>query len=132
MEFKVCALTKTQTEMISPQDLPALIEKTLPELSGICNKNKCRNVYDTVRQMLLYTHSKVIRHNMKAAQQCMALAEQLYKKGNTAIKCAIENVFVYSFSRIFFQDEKIKSEIVKIVPVSLYELYRKQVISSHL
>ena len=118
--------------MISQEDLPGLIENNIPELSGICKKKKCRNAYDMVRQMIVYTHSKVIKHNIAAAAQCLGLAEQLYKKGNKSIKRAIENVFVYSFSRMFFHDEKMKNEMVKIVPSSLYALYKKQVVSSHL
>jgi hypothetical protein len=118
--------------MISQKELPAVIERSIPELSGVWEKEKCENTYDIVRQMLKYTIYQVLNHNMKAAKKCLTLAEQLYKKGNTAIKNAIENVYVYSFSHAFFYDEKKKKEVMEIVPLSLYELYKKQVINSHL
>jgi len=118
--------------MITQLELPKYIAHEMPELSGICDKEKSRNVYDIVRHMLKYTKSQVIKHNLNAAGKCMALAEQLYNKGNNAIKNAIENVFVYSFSHAFFQDENEKKEVMAIVPPSLYKLYKQQVINSHL
>jgi hypothetical protein len=93
---------------------------------------KSKNVYDIVRHMLKYTKSQIIRHNVAAAQKCMSLAEQLYYKGNNAVKNAIENVFVFSFSHAFFHDEDSKKTMMKIVPDSLYKLYKKQLVNSHL
>jgi len=118
--------------MISQQELPAYIDKAMPELSGICSKEQCRNAYDVVRQMLKYTTAQVVVHNVQAARQCLKLAENLYHKGNATIKSAIENVYVYSFSHAFFHDEKKRKELMEIVPASLYELYKKQMINSHL
>ena len=118
--------------MIDQTELPGYIKKTLPELSGICEKENCRNAYDIVREMLKYTTSQVLEHNMKAAKSCLLLAANLYSKGNAVVKNAIENVYVYSFSHAFFHDDKRRKEILAIVPDSLYSLYKKQVINSHL
>ena len=118
--------------MITQLELPEYIEHEMPELSGICSKEKSRNVYDIVRHMLKYTKSQVIRHNLRAAKKCMALAEQLYYRGNKAIKNAIENVYVFSFSHAFFHNETERKQILEIVPPSLYKLYKQQVINSHL
>jgi hypothetical protein len=118
--------------MITQEDLPEYIEKALPELSGLCKRKKCRNSYDLIGQMLQYTHVQVMKHNMQAAKDCLALAEQFYKKGNVAVRSAIENAYVYSFSRTFFNNEKMKNEMIKIVPFCLYDVYKKQVVNSHL
>ena len=118
--------------MISQQDISEYIEHEMPELAEICSKEKSRTVYDVVRHMLKYTKSQVIKHNLNAAKKCMALAEHLYYKGNNAIKNAIENVYVYSFSHAFFHDEQQMNEVMSIVPPSLYKLYRAQVLNSHL
>jgi hypothetical protein len=82
--------------------------------------------------MLTYTTSQVLKHNLGAAKKCMALAAHLYKKGNAHIKNAIENVYVYSFSHAFFHNEEKRKEMMEIIPLPLYELYKKQVINSHL
>ncbi len=118
--------------MISQEDLSAYIENEMPELAGICDKKQSRNVYDVVKHMLKYTKSQVIKHNLKAAQKCMALADKLYHKGNNAIKNAIENVYIYSFSHAFFHDIDQKDEIMAIVPPSLYNIYKSQLVNSHL
>lgn len=118
--------------MINQQELPGIVEKEVPELSGVFETAMCKNAYDIVRQLFKYTATQVFQHNMTAAKKCLSLAEQLYKKGNTTIKNAIENVYVYSFSHAFFCDDARKKEVMQIVPVSLYELYKKQVVNSHL
>ena len=118
--------------MIDPQELPAYIGKAIPELSQTIEQQDCKNVYDIVKEMITYTSIQVVHHNTAAAKKCLHLAEQLYKHGNAAIKNAIENVFVYSFSHSFFHDTGHNEEVMKIVPPSLYNLYRKQVLNSHL
>ncbi len=118
--------------MISQQDISDYIGQEMPELSDVCSKEKSRTVYDVVRHMLKYTKSQLIKHNLNAAKKCMILAEQLYQKGNNAVKNAIENVFVYSFSHAFLHDTDQMKEVMEIVPPSLYKLYRAQVINSHL
>jgi len=118
--------------MISQEELPVFIEKSIPELLGVIKKNKCTNTYDVVRQMLTYTTSQVVKHNIADAKKCMTLAALLYQKGNIDVKNAIENVYVYSFSHAFFHDEDKRKEMMAIIPMQLYELYKKQVINSHL
>ena len=118
--------------MIDQQELPAYIGKAMPELSQTIVQQDCKNVYDIVKEMITYTSTQVVQHNTAATKKCLYLAEQLYKHGNAAIKNAIENVFVYSFSHSFFHDAIRSEEVMKIVPPSLYDLYRKQVLNSHL
>lgn len=118
--------------MLTQQDLPEFIESEIPELSGICDKDQSRNVYDVIRHLMKYTKSQLIRHNLNAVKKCMGLAEKLYYKGNNAIKNAIENVYVYSFSHAFFHNDEEKKQVMDIVPPNLYKLYQQQVINSHL
>ena len=118
--------------MISQSELPEFIEHNMPELSGICSKEQSRNVYDIARNLFKYTATQIAKHNINAAKKCMALAEQLYNNGNVMIKNAIENVYVFSFSHAFFSGHSQDTDILEIVPPSLYELYRKQLIGSHL
>ena len=117
--------------MLSQEDLSEYIEKEMPELLGK-KDGKGQNVYAIVRHMLKYTKSQVIKHNLNAAKKCMNLAEELYHKGNHAIRNAIENVYVYSFSHAFFHDEEQVKEVKDIMPDFLYKLYRKQLVNSHL
>ena len=74
----------------------------------------------------------MIRHNLNAAKKCMSLIEQLYHKGNNAVKNAIENVYIFSLSHSFFHDEDEKKQIMGIMPEFLFKLYKEQVVNSHL
>jgi len=113
-------------------ELPGYVEKAIPELTGVMKESKSLNAYEVVRHLVTYTSSQIVKHNMNAAKKCLALAEQLYNKGNDVVRNAIENVYVYSFSHAFLCDESKKNEVMGIVPSTLYALYKKQVINSHL
>lgn len=118
--------------MINQQELPGYIQQSIPELSGMCNKANCSSPYDIAGQMVKYTTNNILQHDLNHAKECLTLAEHLYLKGNVAIKNAIENVFVYSFSHTFFHDEVKRKKLMDILPASLYKLYKKQVLYSHL
>jgi peptidoglycan biosynthesis protein MviN/MurJ (putative lipid II flippase) len=118
--------------MISQQELPQFIENSMPELSKISHNEQSHNAYAVVKQLLQYTTTSIARQNMNAAKQCLALADQLYQMGNNVVKNAIENVFVFSFSHAFFHKDHNCKDALDIVPESLYELYRRQLVNSHL
>lgn len=117
--------------MIDANELPQYLDEALPELSGICRKAGCKNAYDYARQLIRYTQDKLKASNTKAACECMKLVEKMYKHGSHAIKNAIENVYVYSFTSAFFLNGD-KAKVSEIMPNLLLDLYRKQIIYSHL
>lgn len=118
--------------MIAQEDMNGYIERSIPELSGLCRKEKCNTPYDIARQMIKYVNDQFINKNIKAAKKCLSLAEELYNSGNKTVKNAIENVFVYSFSHSFFYENERKKQLLSILPGSLYSLYKSQVLASHL
>jgi hypothetical protein len=118
--------------MIDQQELPGFVEQQVPELTEKLKNGSYRNAYDIVRQLFNYTASQIVKHNIAAAKKCLSVAEQLYQAGNTTIRNAIENVYVYSFSSEFFYDEARRHDLMAIVPGSLYEIYKRQVINSHI
>jgi hypothetical protein len=118
--------------MISQKELPDLIQKNIPEFTELLNKKNCRNAYDTIRTLFEHAKTQMKQKNFAMVRSTLLFAEQLYQQGNSAIKNAIENVFVYSFSQGFFYDLNKRKEVMQLMPVSLYEVYKKQVLSSHL
>jgi hypothetical protein len=118
--------------MIDANELPQFLEQSMPELSGICKKAGCKNPYDFAAQLIRFTREKVQQSNTDAACQCMKLAEKMYKKGTQTVKNAIENVYVYSLTCYFFHNRDEAKEISKLMPEMLLDLYRKQIIYSHL
>lgn len=118
--------------MISQRDLPVYIQQSFPELSGLCKDEKACNIYRLIRALFKYTATQLTTNNKRAARQCLLLAEQMHASGNKAIKNAIENIYVYSFSQALFQDENKRKEFLALVPQSLYSLYKQQVSTSNL
>jgi hypothetical protein len=119
--------------MIDQQELPELIEQEIPELSTeLCDKEKCNNAYRTLHILRDYTRKQVNSGDMSAVKRCFRLADKIYTKGNEAVKNAVENVYVYSFSHFLFHDDDRRKLFMRIVPLSLYTLYVKQMLHSHL
>ena len=118
--------------MISQKNLPLYIEHEIPELKRVSKPGIPASAYKVVGQLLTHTNVQVTTQNFKAARHCLSVAEQVYKKGNASIKNAIENVFIFSFSHAFFSDDKKRNEILEIMPAPLYDLYKNQVLNSHL
>jgi hypothetical protein len=118
--------------MINQEEISSYVGKEIPELTAAIKKGKCRNAYDVVKQLFTYTASQIITHNVTAARKGLALAEQLYDNGNRVVKNAIENVFIFSFSHTFFFNESNRKEVLQLMPARLKQIYKAQVINSHI
>ena len=78
-----------------------------------------------------YTRKMINLHDLPAVAKCMRLADKIYSKGNTIVKNAVENVFVYSFSGLRnCCDQQEWSKVQSGMPMTLYSLYVKQIYRS--
>ena|SRR6185312_4902893 len=118
--------------MIDQTELPIYMQRVIPELSEPLNAGNCKNVYNTVRLLFDYTNTNLANQNFKNVKKSLSIAEKIYKKGNEAVKGAIENVYVYSFSHMLFNDEARKRILLGLIPVNLYMVYVKQMLNSHI
>jgi hypothetical protein len=103
------------------------LEEVLPSISKDLKKSTPGDIYSSVHVFLDYTFKNIIEHNLSAVKKCFALADKLYSKGDRAVKCALENVFVFSFSNIPVKNNNDKKVILGMIPGTLYSLYMKQV-----
>ncbi len=117
--------------MIDQEQLPAYVEKYFPGISQTCN-DKENNAYVLIKQVVSYVVKELSRRNYEVVGKCFEVVDNLYNNGSTVVKTAIENVFVYSFSYSFYYDKKQRDVVMKLVPLSLQQLYRSQMINSHL
>ncbi len=116
--------------MINEMEVRMYLEETLPDISReLKNAGNCANIYDTVRVLLNYTFSKIRDHNYTTVKSCFKIAEKLYTRGTRTVKCAIENVFVFSFSHLPVSDPQDKKVLLGLIPGSLYSLYMQQVLN---
>lgn len=114
--------------MINQFEVPMYLEDQLPDITKDLKQVKdLANAYQSVHVLLDYTFSNIKEHNLTIVKKCFAVAEKLFAKGNKIVKCAIENVFVYSFSNLPVNSNAERKVIFGMVPGTLYSLYITQV-----
>jgi len=113
-------------------EVPACIEDELPEIGNeLKTVAPSGNVFKILQCLAGYTRRMISMHNYGAVRRCFALAEKIYNHGNTIVRNAVENVFVYSFSSMLNRCEENEIPVVHaMMPVSLYSVYVRQVLKS--
>ena len=116
--------------MINQLKIPMYLEDALPEMSAELKLSKKNNAYKMMNALTDFTRKNIESRNYSVVKRCFKVADKLYSKGNTIVKNAVENVYVYAFSRLFDQDKKETALILGLIPGTLYALYLHQVIKS--
>lgn len=74
------------------------------------------------------TKRMALEHNFEMVGKCMNQANMLYEKGNAAVRNAVENVFIYSFSTLMCNCNIVEWRMVQsYMPSELYAVFVKQV-----
>lgn len=118
--------------MIIQAQVPDYIGENLPEIKSDLQKAVGANaptVYTAVKCLTDFTRVMVQDHNYPMVRRCLSLAGKLYTKGNDAVKNALENVYVFSFSSLLTGCESFQERnlLQAAIPGSLYQAYMKQV-----
>ena len=115
--------------MINQDEVPDYISAVIPDIAMECYQpGNVRNIYRSVHVFLDYTFRMIREHNMAAVNACFTLAEKLYTQGSSKVKCAIENVFVFSFSLLPVESVEERSQIMNMIPAPLISVYMGQVL----
>ncbi len=113
--------------MINQLEVPMYLEEALPEICKDLSLNKKTSAYDIVNTLISFTFKNIREHNFKVVKRCFKIADKLYTKGNAVVKGAIENVFVYSFTKMFINYPSEKQKLLSLLPMTLYSLYIAQI-----
>lgn len=115
--------------MINQLEIPMYLEDALPEIAPELkvNININSNAYDAMNILTLFTYKHIQQHDFNIVKRCFRITDKLYDKGNAAVKGAIENVFVYSFTKMFLSYPSEKQKLLAMIPMTLYSLYITQV-----
>ena len=113
--------------MINQLEIPTYLEDVLPEISSDLRIHNKSNAYDVVNTLLVFTFNNIKTHNYKVVKRCFKIAGMLYERGNATVKNAVQNVFVYSFTKMFECYPAEKQALLAILPMTLYSLYITQV-----
>lgn len=113
--------------MINQTEIPMYLEEAFPEIAGNLSVNNKNNVYEVMDTLTSFTCNNIRSHHFSTVKRCFQIAEKLYEKGNTVVKNAVQNVFVYSFTKMFHTYSAEKPQLLSIIPITLYSLYITQV-----
>ena len=115
--------------MLNQFEVPAFIARQLPQVSGeIYRTNIPTTAYQSIQILTDFTKRMALEHEFKMVGKCMDLMEKLYDKGNTLVRNAVENVFIFSFSTLMCNCNVIEWRLIQsCMPAGLYSLYIRQV-----
>jgi len=112
--------------MINEYEAPLFIAGCLPQL-----KIQTKDIYKSMQTLTDYTKRMALEHNFNEVKKCMSLVERIYNKGNTLVKNAVENIFIFAFSSMRMLCNIVEWRMVQsFMPSELYVLYIQQVIRS--
>ena len=115
--------------MINQDDVPDYVGMRIPEIAGeLQREDNMKNVFGSVHVLLDYTLRKIKEQDLLTVKKCFSLAEDLYIEGTGRVKCAIENVFIFSFSQFPNLKTEDMKELMKLIPATLYSIYLGQVL----
>jgi hypothetical protein len=108
--------------MFTQNNIPAFIAKQLPELGAQ------PSAYKAIQALTDHTRRLAFEHDFKKVKSCLTLVERIYREGNTFVKNAVENIFIFSFSSLLANCNRVEWRIVQsYMPSDLYALYARQV-----
>lgn len=118
--------------MINQYEVPAYLVDELPEMKEELRKaSPTLNIFKSIQCLADYTKNKVVSHDLLMVKKCFSLAEELYSRGNTIVKNAIENVVVFAFSSLMYVcSEEERNKLQSMMPLCLHTAYIQQVLKS--
>lgn len=112
-------------------EVPALIADKLPEVrDAVINQVTWGSADNALFVLAGYTQRMCMLHDLPAIQKCMKLADRIYTRGNTAVKAAVTNIFVASFSNFKDSCNKVEWRFLQArMPIHLYSLYIQELVN---
>jgi hypothetical protein len=114
--------------MITQYEVPRYLEQQLPVFSCQLQLAALKmNIYQELQHFTDYTKQAILQHNYALVKRCFRLADKLYMQGDSVVKSAIENTFIFSFSSFMSRDNVEKLILKSLIPERLFTLYLKQI-----
>ena len=113
--------------MIHLSGLPQYLETEMPDASLEIGYAATDSIYDIMRKIVGYISRNIAAQNYRKVKQAFRIADRLYKKGDRGVKNAVQNIVVFSFTRIFISFPTEKNKIIAAMPAGLFALYIEQI-----
>lgn len=113
--------------MITQFQVGGLLRQELPQFNLPQTITKpSLEIYAAMSAFCDYTRHAV-QNDTGLARKCFSLAETFYRNGDSLVRLAVSNIFVYSFSTLLPQDSERRKAVRTLIPASLYSIYLNQV-----
>lgn len=107
-----------------------VIPQSNEDFSETC---RVKNPYMVINTFLRYIRKSIQENNNEVLKQYFQKMNDLYEKGDAALKNAVENVFIYSLDSLTFSCKAARRrEIFSLLSLSLNKKYLYQVYKSGL
>ena len=129
LKFKI-DLTVKHT-MIKETEILEVLGNDLPEMNPSLEKTEdVNNIYKAMQCFANFTKGLINKGDFKEVKHCFNVAEKLLKNGNSTVKNAIENGYLYSLSSILDYTTPVSLKVKSLLTDSLKKEYNRQVCSS--
>ncbi len=119
------------THMIKENEILDLLGNELPEINPSLEKTEnVNNIYKAMTCFANFTKYLVNKGDFKEVKHCFNVAENMLKNGNSTVKNAIENGYLYSLSSILNYTTPVSLKVKSLLTSLLKEEYKRQVCAS--
>jgi hypothetical protein len=113
--------------MIHESEVLNLLGEEIPEINPELERlPNAGSVYKSMQCFADFTREHIVNGNLKAAKQCMSVAEKMLAEGSITVKNAIENVFLFSISAAIDFTSPVSDAVKKMMKGSLRKEYHRQ------
>jgi len=115
------------------EEVPKYVSDELPELEISAQQSgQTATIYQIMNLLVNYTHKQLTEQHYDTVKKCFGLVEGLYTNGNSRVRCAVENVYVYALDKLLLSCNCDREKVHGLLPVHLYKLYVGQMVSSNI
>jgi hypothetical protein len=117
--------------MITEIQVKEILKREFPEKD--CELEKFHtpdNIYKTIECFVDFTRQLINKEKLSSVRHCFRLAERMLNDGNSSVKNAIENVYVYSLGTVLDLSLSTTEKLKKIFNGSLKKEYYRQISAS--
>ena len=112
--------------MITEEEVPLVLEEELPEIKIELKKNN-DNISNIFHCFYNYTKKCAEAGNINKLRSCFLIAENFLRKGNNAVKSAVENFYVNAVSSLLEIVSPVQKLVRKILPENLKKTCLKHI-----
>lgn len=131
LKVKADLILKSTSHSVKENEVVDILGDEFPSINNDLERlSNPSNVYSAIQYFADFTKLHITIGNFKEVKHCFDIAEKLLKNGNSTVKNAIENGYLFSISRIIDMTNPISKKVKEILPELLKKEYNRQVCSS--